>query len=62
MIFFIKQLEIHSFCVILRNTNQLPGWRNGRRKRLKIFCPMDVRVRVPPRVPGSFESTDTLRN
>lgn len=31
------------------------GWRNGRRKGLKILCPVrDVRVRVPLRLPCVF--------
>ena len=27
-------------------------WRNGRRWRLKIFCPLGVRVQVPPSAPA----------
>ena len=32
----------------------LPGWRNGRRSRLKICFPQGVRVRSPSRVPAFF--------
>ena len=32
----------------------LPGWRNGRRSRLKICFPQGVRVRSPSRVPPFF--------
>ena len=32
----------------------MPGWRNGRRSRLKICFPLGVRVRSPFRVPFDF--------
>ena len=32
----------------------VPGWRNGRRSRLKICFPQGVRVRSPSRVPPFF--------
>lgn len=41
-----------------RALNNLAGWRNGRRKGLKILCPVrDVRVRVPLRLSWGARNT-----
>ena len=57
VIFFCLLLDFfQKFGYLLLNTvfSPMPGWRNGRRSRLKICFPQGVRVRSPSRVPTFF--------
>ena len=57
VIFFCLLLDFfQKFGYLLLNTvfSPMPGWRNGRRSRLKICFPLGVRVRSPFRVPFDF--------